>query len=195
MSLMGAPPSAWAAARGKECASCGSNFQPQRMGQKVCSPVCARRKVEADKKAEKAQTKARKEAIKTIPDLKREAQKEFNAYIRYRDRHQPCISCGAPPPDMAGFHAGRDAGHYRSVGSAAHLRFDERNCHAQCVRCNQWGAGKAVDYRLGLIPRIGIEAVEALESDNDPVKWDRDTLRQIKVTYRAKTRDLKKANS
>jgi hypothetical protein len=160
--------------------------------QKVCSPICARRKVDADKKAEKEQTKARKQAIETIPQLKKQAQHAFNAYIRARDAGQPCISCGAPPPDLSCLHSGRDAGHYRSVGSAAHLRFDERNCHAQCVHCNQWKSGNAVDYRIGLIPRIGLSAVEALESDSTPVKWDRDVLRQIKTIYRAKARDLKK---
>lgn len=178
--------------RPKTCQHCGSSFMPFRPMAQVCSPTCARRKVEADKKAEKAQTKARKEDIKTIPQLKAEAQVEFNKFIRARDSVQPCISCGAPPPDLGGLHAGRDAGHYRSVGSAAHLRYDERNVHAQCVHCNQWKAGNAVDYRLGLIARIGVAAVESLEADNDPMKWDRDTLRQLKTIYRAKANQLLK---
>ena len=178
--------------KAKTCAHCETRFTPARPMQAVCSPACARRKVEADKKAEKAQTKTRKEAIKTIPQLKAEAQVEFNKFIRARDSVQPCISCGAPPPDLGGLHAGRDAGHYRSVGSASHLRYDERNVHAQCVHCNQWKAGNAVDYRLGLIARIGVAAVESLEADNTPVKWDRDTLRQIKTIYRAKLRALQK---
>lgn len=176
----------------KTCAHCETRFTPVRTMQAVCSPTCARRKVEADKKAEKAQTKARKEKIKTIPQLIKEAQIEFNKFIRTRDHLQACISCGAPPPDLGGLHAGRDAGHYRSVGSASHLRFDERNVHAQCVHCNQWKAGNAVDYRLGLIARIGVAAVESLEADNLPAKWDRDTLRQVKTIYRAKTRDILK---
>ena len=46
-------------------------------------------------KVERAETRRRKEAIKTIPDLIKEAQREFNAYIRARDADQPCICCGA----------------------------------------------------------------------------------------------------
>ena len=142
-------------------------------------------------KQERAQTKERKAALKRIPDLIRSAQKEFNLWIRTRDHDQPCISCGAPPPDLSKLHAGRDAGHYRSTGSASHLRFHEDNCHAQCVKCNQWGAGKAVDYRIGLIARIGAPRVEALEMDNTPTKWTREGLIATRDKYRALARELK----
>ena len=178
----------------KTCRQCGTSFMPARFAAKVCSPMCARRYVAETKKIETAATKARKEAIKTIPQLIAEAQKEFNAFIRERDRlaGHPCISSGRPL-DWSGNSV--DAGHYRSTGAASHLRFDERNVHAQSKHDNQYKAGNVVEYRLNLIKRIGLEAVEALEADNDPVKWDRDTLRQIKTIYRAKFRALKKEHS
>ena len=162
------------------------------MGQRVCSPRCAGRLVKEQKKAEAVQTRERKAALKRIPDLIKEAQVVFNRWIRARDHDQPCISCGAPPPDLSQLHAGRDAGHYRSTGSASHLRFHEDNCHAQCVRCNQFGAGRAVDYRIGLVVRIGVGRVEALESMNAPHKWQRDELIAIKATYIQKIKDLKR---
>lgn len=149
------------------------------------------KKARAAAKVERASILARKEAIKTIPVLIKEAQREFNAYIRARDAHQPCISCGKPPPDLSGLHAGRDAGHYRSVGSASHLRFHEDNVHAQCVHCNQWGAGRAVDYRIGLVARLDLMRVEALENNNTPHKWTHEELRAIRDTYRAKLKELK----
>ena len=105
------------------CEVCERVFVPDRMGQLVCRPACAMARVRQAKKAEQASIKARKEAIKTIPALIREAQVAFNAWVRARDFTQPCISCDAPPPDLSGLHAGRDAGHYRSTGSASHLRF------------------------------------------------------------------------
>jgi hypothetical protein len=182
-----------AAAKPKPCKQCGSSFTPSiyRLGASVCSPMCAKKWVTANKKAEKTQDRAKRESLKTIPKLIKEAQIEFNAYVRYRDRAQPCICCGLPlgTGEVGGAY---DCGHYRSTGSAAHLRFDERNAHAQRKACNRWGAGRAVDYRVGLIGRIGLEAVEALESNNEVIKWDRDTLRQIKTIYRAKLRELKK---
>ena len=178
----------------KPCQHCGSEFTPARPLQRVCSAICAARKVKADKKTEAATTKARKEALKRIPDYIKEAQVAFNAYIRERDRTKPCICCGQPLG--AGEVGGAfDCGHYRSTGSASHLRFDERNAHAQRKVCNRWGAGRAVDYRLGLIQRIGLEAVESLESSNAPHKWTADELRAIRDDYRAKTKALKAKNS
>ena len=144
-------------------------------------------------KVERASIKARKEAIKTIPDLIKEAQREFNAYIRARDADQLCICCGNPlgTGEVGGAF---DCGHYRSTGSASHLRFDERNAHAQRKVCNRWGAGRAVDYRIGLVARIGLEAVEALESDNTPHKWTRERLIEVRDTYRAKLKDIQKGS-
>lgn len=179
-------------AKQKECKGCGSMFQPFSSTARACSQRCAMKVVKADKQAEKQTDRATRERLKTIPQLIKEAQVEFNRFIRHRDHEQPCISCGAPPPDLSGLHAGRDAGHYRSTGAAAHLRFDENNCHAQCVHCNQHLAGNVVDYRIGLVQRIGLAEVEALEADTTPMKWDRETLRQIKTVYRAKTRQLLK---
>ena len=103
--------------------------------------------------------------------------------------------CDAPPPDLSGLHAGRDAGHYRSTGSASHLRYHPDNCHAQCVHCNRWGAGKAVDYRIRLIRRIGPARVEELEADNTPHKWQREELIAVRDTYRAKLKDIQKGET
>lgn len=154
-----------------------------------------KRKEDAERKAklkvERAVDRRKREEQKRIPDLIREAQQVFNKWIRARDEKEPCISCGAPPPDLSGLHAGRDAGHYRSTGSASHLRFHPDNCHAQCVRCNQWGAGRAVDYRVGLCRRIGVERVEALEASNEPHKWQRDELNAIKAGFVQRLKQLK----
>ena len=180
--------------------ACRDSFVPQRLGQAVCSPKCALATVEVQKAKEKkslAQAgrrdiKVRKEALKTRGDHMREAQQAFNEYIRARDQAAGhlCISSGKPL-DWSGNAV--DAGHYRSVGSAPHLRFDERNCHAQSKQDNRFLSGNAVDYRIGLIARIGQEAVDALESDQSVRKYTVDEIKAIKATYRAKTRELKRA--
>ena len=141
-------------------------------------------------KVERAGIRARREAIKTLPELHREAQAAFNAFVRARDAGKPCICCGLPlsAGDVGGKY---DCGHYRSVGSAPHLRYDERNAHGQRKQCNRWGAGRAVDYRLGLIERIGLQAVEALESDNAPRKWTREELIAIRDEYRKKLKAMR----
>ena len=179
--------------KAKTCEVCERVFVPDRMGQLVCRPACAMARVRQAKKADRASIKARKEALKTIPDYIKEAQHAFNAYIRARDAGKPCICCSQPLG--AGEVGGAfDCGHYRSTGSASHLRFDERNAHAQRKVCNRWGAGRAVDYRIGLVARIGLEAVEALESDNTPHKWTREGLIEVRDTYRAKLKDIQKGN-
>lgn len=147
-------------------------------------------KQRAEAKVERAQIKARKRALETIPELIKKAQHEFNAYIRARDASKPCICCGEAlgSGDVGG---GYDCGHYRSTGSASHLRFHPDNAHGQRKLCNRWGSGRAVDYRIGLIQRIGLARVEALESDNTPHKWTADELREIAAKYRRKLKELK----
>lgn len=195
--------------RRTRCAHCKAKFVPERPSQIVhveCVEAWAeaqaeKREREEAKKAlmaarvERAETRKRKELAKSIPALLREAQVEFNAWVRARDAMEPCISCDAPPPNMGSLHAGRDAGHYRSVGSAGHLRFHIDNCHAQCVACNQWGAGRAVDYRIGLIRKIGPERVEALETNNTPHKWMQEELIATKAHFRDLRRQLEKARA
>ena len=191
-------------AKPKKCrvATCRASFVPQRLGQAVCSPKCALATVEVQKvkekkslaQADRREIKVRKEALKSRGDHMREAQQAFNEYIRTRDQAAGhlCISSGKPL-DWSGNAV--DAGHYRSVGSAPHLRFDERNCHAQSKQDNRFLSGNAVDYRIGLIARIGQEAVDALESDQSVRKYTVDEIKAIKATYRAKTRELKKGQA
>lgn len=178
--------------RPKSCSHCSREFMPARPMQAVCSPICAARKVRADKSQERVTTKARREKLITIPDRIKAAQKEFNAYIRARDSGKPCICCGLPlgEGDIGGAY---DCGHYRSTGSASHLRFDERNAHAQRKVCNRWGAGRAVDYRIGLVARIGRAAVEALEADNGVRKWTHEELIDIRARFIAKRKALEAA--
>lgn len=175
----------------RPCKHCGSNFAPQRPMQAVCSPICAARKVKADKAEERAQIKTRKEAVKTRGELIAEAQRAFNEFIRLRDAGLPCICCGKPfEPEKPGGSA--DAGHYLSRGAAPHMRFIENNVFAQRKNCNRPGGTTRAAFRAGVVARIGLEAVEALEADTTSRKWTGDDLRAIKATYAAKVRQLKK---
>jgi len=68
--------------RPKTCGVCEKEFLPARPMQGVCGPRCAMTKVRAEKARERTETRLRKEAIKTIPDLIRDADKAFEAFIR-----------------------------------------------------------------------------------------------------------------
>jgi len=181
----------------RTCRVCKTVFQPHKIMQTVCGPECAIKQAQATRsKAERIQgiedrkvIKAKLDKLKTARDWTKEAQIAFNAFIRERDKGQPCICCGQSlsSGDVGGQY---DCGHYRSVGSAPHLRFDPRNAHAQRKQCNRWGAGRAVDYRLGLLARIGSEAVESLESDQTPRKYTIEELKAIKAYYIKKRKEL-----
>lgn len=182
---------------------CGKTFVAVRQMQSVCSPICGIKKAQQAREAleKKEKRKAyleRKAKIKTRGDYIAYAQRDFNAYIRERDYGLPCICCNGLPHHgqlqlLSTLGGEWDAGHYRSRGAAPHLRFDERNVHAQLKRCNRYKDGNIVEYRIGLIKRIGLEAVEALECDQEPRKYTIDDLIALAKEYRKKRRELKKA--
>lgn len=175
----------------KPCEFCKALFTPQRMGQVVCSPICSLRRVKAMNVEAKAKIKTRREAVKTRGQLIAEAQTAFNAFIRARDEGLPCICCGQPfSPQTPGGSV--DAGHYLSRGSAPHLRFDERNCFAQRKNCNRPGGTTRQAFRAGVVERIGLAAVEALEADTTVRKWTGDDLRAIRKTYQDKLKALRR---
>ncbi len=187
----------------RACRICKSLFQPGKALQNVCSFDCevklgmihaerSRLKREkAERIAEEASRKILRERIKTKGEWMKEAQTAFNQFIRLRDQlaGYPCISSGVAL-DWSGNNV--DAGHYRSRGSAPHLRFNELNCHAQSKKDNRYLSGNAVDYRIGLIARIGLEAVESLEADQTPKKYTIAELSAIKAHYVAKLKEMKK---
>lgn len=181
----------------KTCKVCREKFTPARPLQTTCSVPCAlewgqrqlAKKQAKEAREERAKDKAKREKLKTRSDWIKEAQIAFNRFIRLRDAGRPCICCGVPlASERVG--GGFDCGHYRSVGSAPHLRFDERNAHGQTKQCNRHRAGRAVDYRRGLVDRIGLDALEALEADQTPRKWTVDELKAIRDLYRAKAKAL-----
>lgn len=180
----------------RKCKVCRGSFEPRNSLHIVCSPKCGIAYAESQRKAKEAklakldrqQHRERKEKLKTLADYKREAQAAVNAYVRLRDAHLGCVSCDKPATWQGQWHAS----HFRSVGSAPHLRFDLRNIHKACSVCNNWLSGNLLSYKVKLIERIGLEAVEALEADQEPRHYSVDDLKAIAKEYRAKVRELKR---
>lgn len=143
--------------------------------------------VRAAAKVERAETRRRKEAIKTLADLKREAQQALNRWIVHvRDKDRPCISCGR-------HHDGAwHAGHYLSRGAAPQHALNPLNVWKQCAPCNTYLHGNQAAYRATLVQEIGQAAVEALEQDNAPRKWTREELVAIRDEYRRKFNEASK---
>ena len=173
----------------KKCKTCGSLFEPRASTQVVCSWQCASAFTAKEKeKRDRQEYRQKKQELKSRRDWLNDAQTAFNAYIRFRDDKLPCVSCGR-------HHTGQyHAGHYRSVAAASQLRFNEDNVHKQCMPCNTHKSGNAVEYRINLVKRIGLERVEALEADNEPRKWTIDELKELKQKYKDKLKELKRGN-
>lgn len=172
----------------KKCRQCKQPFIPAASMQIVCTPQClfAYRKAQKEK-AFKAETAVMKKAIadKDRPLWIKKAQKACNEYIRERDKHLPCVSCGR-------HHDGQyHAGHFVPAGRGSALRFDERNIHKQCSPCNNHKSGNLVEYRKSLIVRLGAEVVEWLSSNHEISKWTIDELKKIEAEYKAKLKELK----
>jgi hypothetical protein len=181
-----------------KCRICGDAYVKRSMTHVACSIRCAhelarlkRQKAEAHQaKLERQDDKVRKEKLKTRSDYIRDAQIACNSVVRERDRQagHPCISSGKPL-DWTG--NATDAGHYRSRGSAPHLRFNLWNIRTQSKQENRYNAGNAIDYRINLIARIGLAKVEALEADNEPRKHDIAWLKRFTALMRKKLRRMK----
>lgn len=206
-------------AKPKKCrvATCRASFVPQRLGQAVCSPKCALATVEVQKAKEKKslalagrrEIKVRKEALKTRADHMKDAEKAVRDYRRTYELSigSGCISCGESQElilNAQGWKTGGafDAGHFLGKGARPELRLVPSNIWLQCKSCNAGSSkfarkGETVSqgFRTGLIARIGLEAVEALEADHTPRKETVEQLKAITAEYRAKTRELKKGQA
>lgn len=182
--------------RTRKCAvkGCSNRFQPRNMGHKVCGPECAAIFSVSERKrlAAKADRQAKLDRMDKGEWLEA-TQKVFNAYIRERDKDQPCICCGLFFDAKDRLTGGQwDAGHYLSRGSAAHLRFVEDNVHKQLKGHNRPGGTTRAQFREGMIARIGVERVEALEADQTPRHYTIDDLKRMKAEYSAKLRELRR---
>ena len=168
------------------CKVCKKLYSRRRPTQTVCGLECGaeysrRQRAKSAEKAAQAQRRAlreRRRAMKPKSEWLKEAQTACNAYIRFRDRDKPCVSCGR-------YHQGQyHAGHYRTTKAMSALRFNELNIHKQCSACNTHLSGNIAEYRIELIRRIGVELVEWLERDHPPTNWTVEELKRLKKYYR-----------
>ena len=175
------------AARLKTCRICKKKFEPVRFAQICCGIPCAIEHANALKaKKEKKEHREAKAKLKSRADYLKEAQAVFNKYIRMRDDKEPCISCGR-------YHQGQyHAGHYRTVGAAPELRFNELNVYKQCAPCNNYLSGNLIEYRRKLVAKIGIKKVEWLESKHEANKYTIDEILEIKKHYQQKIKELER---
>ena len=170
----------------KTCKICKVKFTPTRPLQSVCSPNCAYTHAKAVRvKTERKETREAKVRLKSKSEWLKEAQTVFNQFIRLRDKDLPCISCGTTA------NVQYAAGHYLTTGAHPELRFDELNVHKQCNSyCNNHLSGNIVQYRMNLINKIGLDAVNYLEGKHEPKRYTIEDIKTLKAIYKEKVKTL-----
>lgn len=204
--------------RRKRCPECRVMFAPSRSSQAVCGEIeCAVAHGKSEKGQESARKaladvgrrdiRERKEALKSRAAHMKDAEKAVRDYRRTYELSigSGCMSCGLSQEEIRaaqGWKTGGafDAGHFLGKGARPELRLVPNNIWLQCKSCNAGSSkyarkGQTVSqaFREGLIARIGLEAVEALEADHEQRKYTVEQLKAITAEYRAKTRELKRA--
>lgn len=168
----------------KRCVLCNKEGEFETARTKTCNhckELKAMRKasIAQNRKIERLEKKKQKTVgVVRVSDLKKKAQRVFNAWIRKRDENEPCISCQK-------IANGYDGGHYINQGSSGALRYHEDNVHKQCsFVCNHNLSGNKIEYRINLVKKIGVKRVEWLEEHrHDRKKWTREELLEIIERY------------
>jgi len=89
---------------------------------------------------------------KSLSQLKKEADKVFSKWIRKRD--SKCYTCVSGKAEQCGHYISR---------SYLYLRYDERNCHGQCISCNVFKKGNLTNYAVRLVNEYGVELLKEFE--------------------------------
>lgn len=132
----------------------------------------------------KRKTKIKNE-LKTVQDWIKEVQKEFNHYIRLRDKGKVCISCQKPPKKI-------NAGHFYNANNHWNVRFNEYNVHIQCEYCNTYLSGNLTEYRINLEKKIGKDRLEYLDSiARETRNFTKNELQDLKEDYKEKIKMLR----
>ena len=186
----------------KKCRVCRQPFEPRPPRALVCSEDCAgafavSKRLKEERRAEKAaqalerkDTKARKEKLKSLSQLAKEAQREVNRYVRARDFNEGCISCDKPATWQGQWHAS----HFRSVGAAKQHRFNLWNINKSCSVCNNWKSGNIGEYAPRLFQKIGQEKYQFLVAQNGCRKYNREYLERLKQVFARKAKRKERRN-
>ena len=113
---------------------------------------------------------------KSIAEVKKDAIRAFNGFIRRRDEVRlggKCYTCGKP---------GDQAGHY--IHSHNSVRFNETLTNLQCFNCNHYASGNLGVYGERLIAEHGLEKIKELRRlAQETKRFNRQELEEIIKTY------------
>lgn len=125
---------------------------------------------------------------KTQKYWKNKIDKVFHEYIRRRDvdnntGYCDCVSCGKTIHFLES-----DAGHFISRKYLI-TRYDERNVHAQCRKCNRFEYGRQYEYSIALGQEL---SQELLQTSRSMVKYTDADWQEIFEEFKDKLNEIKK---
>lgn len=125
-----------------------------------------------------------------LSTLKKKLDKIFSEFIRLRDSDErgmcKCVTCPTVLP-WKQIHNG----HWISRARLS-VRFDERNCHAQCCGCNTFKNGEPQKYFVWMENEYGREVVgEMMALSNKTVKLTPAWYEEKILFYKEKVNQLK----
>lgn len=157
-------------------------------------------------KEDRAETKRRKEKLKTRADVLKEAKVAVQAYRRLEElsKGRGCMSCGRSREEVeAGdWRPGGywDGGHFKSKGAFPELALEPLNIWLQCKSCNA-GSGKYArkgytvnsEFERNLALAEGQELVDWLNGPHEPKHYDMAQLAEMRDGFKSKVKQLKSA--
>lgn len=132
-----------------------------------------------------------KKERESLATLRNNIKNICHQYIRLRDKGKPCVSCGGE------WTEDHQAGHWFKAELYSSIRYDERNIHNQCKKCNLFLNGNVERYTERVHLRIGNTGKAAVEKaaakyKQDAFKWERSRLVAIRKYYQEKIKSLNK---
>jgi hypothetical protein len=116
----------------------------------------------------------RRQRATPLATLKRQLWALFSAYVKDRDG-DGCVTCIASGLEGSNWHAG----HWIS-GSRQATKYDPKNVHSQCGRCNIWLRGNGAEYSGFILQAYGAEEHDRMLRKSRELKnWTRPELEYL----------------
>jgi hypothetical protein len=152
-----------------------SKFSPDPKKEKVVKPPQPLKRTSIKKKTDNA-----------LGVLKDVADRLFSVWIKKRDNVNGFFTCVTCPKVLPIKLA--ENGHYCKRGENA-VRFDERNCAAQCNECNCYKDGRPFEFAKAIDKKHGTGTAAELKAlSKAPFKLQRTDLELIIDKYKPKTK-------
>lgn len=128
--------------------------------------------------------------MKTISKLKKDLWKLTSQYVRLShsdsNGYVKCVTCG-----IIKHYKEMQAGHFIPQAQGNAVKFDLRNIHPQCYRCNINLGGNGPEYYPFMLNTYGQEVVDELRfKSNTTVKFTKNDLNVMIEDMKTKLNEL-----